>query len=109
MANGYEIYRVPEILLNLYLHDGNGITNRNKNYAKYTETMIEFKKKYMDLLNDEQKEIIKYTNSVKLMNLYYENSMKKEYKEELKKVLKNNKFRKNTIKLIVKTFFIKNN
>lgn len=109
LANGYEIYRVPEILLNLYLHDGNGITNRNKNYAKYTETMIEFKKKYMDLLNDEQKEIIKYTNSVKLMNLYYENSMKKEYKEELKKVLKNNKFRKNTIKLIVKTFFIKNN
>lgn len=107
LAEGFEIYRVPEMLLNLYLHGGNGITNRNKAYTKYTETMIKFKEQYFNLLSEEQREIVKYQNSNKLMNLYFENKMKKEYREELKKVLKNNKFRKHTIKLILKSFLIK--
>ena len=100
LAKGYEIYRVPEALVNFYLHSGNGITNKNKNYIDYSKTLINYKRKYYYLLNSQQIEDIEYTNHLMLVNLYIKNNMKKECKDELKLMLKCNRFRKRNIKII---------
>lgn len=101
LAYGYEIYRVPEALVNFYLHNGNGITKRNKNYIEYTKTLIEFKRKYYNLLSKKEIEEIEYVNSSMLLDLYKENGMLKEYREELKKMIFKHKPRKRTIKYII--------
>ena len=105
LASGYEIYRVPEILLNFYMHDGNGITKKNKNYIEYTKTLIEYKKKYYKLLNKKQIKEIEYVNSCMLLNLYRQNNMKKEYRQELNKAIKAKKLKKYTLKLIYYLIF----
>ena len=102
LANDYEVYRVPEPLVNFYLHNGDGITNKNKNYIEYSKELIKYKRKYYYLLNSEEIEQIEYINHLMLINLYIQNNMKKECKEELKLMLRNNRFRKRNIKLIIK-------
>ena len=106
LGAGYEIYRVPEVLLKFYLHNGQGITKKNKDYIEYTKYLIDFKRKYYDKLTKEQIEEVEYSNSNMLINLYLQNGMKEEYKKELVKVLKNNKFRKHTIRMILDYFNI---
>ena len=106
LGAGYEIYRVPELLLNFYLHNGNGITKRDKNYLEYTKHLLEFKKQYYSRFNSKQMEEIRYYNSSLLMKIYYENGMKKEYFKEYFKVLKTNKFRKHTLRLTLNFFKI---
>ncbi len=100
LANGYEIYRVPEILLNFYMHNGDGITNKNKKYIDYTKVLIEYKRKYYNLLTPKQIKEVEYANSCMLLNLYKNNHMKTEYIQELKKIMKIKKLKKYTLKLI---------
>lgn len=105
LANGYEIYRVPEVLVKFYLHDGQGITNKNLNYIKYTKTLIEFKRKYYYLLNQEQINKVEYQNSKILMELYIINKLKKEYLKELKSVIKKFGLNKVTVKDIMRYLY----
>lgn len=109
LAQGYEIYRVPEVLLKFYLHNGNGITKRNKNYIEYTKYLIQFKRKFYDRLTKKQIEEVEYSNSSLLLNLYLQNYMKTEYKRELLKVLKSNKFRRHTVRMILDFLKLKEN
>lgn len=104
LANGFEVYRVPESLVNFYLHGGEGITKKNKNYIEYTKKLIEYKEKYYYLLTKKQIEEIKYCNSSMLLELYLSNKMKKEYFKELLNVLLKNKPRKHTMRLILNLF-----
>lgn len=104
LGAGYEIYRVPEVLLKFYLHEGNGITNKNKNYIEYTNELIEYKKKYYCKLNKKQIEEINYSNSKMLIDLYKKNRMKELYGKELKKVISKNKIRKHTVRMIFDYF-----
>lgn len=97
LAKGYEVYRVPEELINFYEHDGEGITKINKKYIEYTKYLIEFKKKYYYLLTKEQIEKINYNDSIWLMSMYRVNKMPKEYCKELKKIIVSNRIRKQTI------------
>ena len=107
LANGYQIFRVPEYLLDFYIHYGNGITKHNRNYIDYTKTLFEYKKKYYNLLTPEQIEQIEYKNSSMIIRLYRKNNMKSEYIKEMKKVFKNNKFRLHTLKMILFYFFFR--
>lgn len=107
LGSGYTIYRVPEYLLMFYYHYGNGITNWNKSYIDKTKVAIKWVKKYYYLLTKEQIERVNYCWSCVLIELYKTNNMKKEYLSEIKKVLKDNKFRKHTIKLLLYFFIIK--
>lgn len=102
LGNGYEIYRVPEILLNFYMHNGNGITKRNKDYIEYTKILIEFKKKFYKNLNKKEIEEIEYNNKCMLFELYMENKMKKESKMIIYDIKQNNKFRLHTLKMLLK-------
>ena len=107
LANGYEVYRVPEPLVNFYLHNGNGITNKNRKYIEYSKTLIKNKRKYYYLLNSDEIEQIEYVNHLMLVNLYIQNNMKLECRNELKSMIRNNRFRKRNIKLIIKYLRLK--
>lgn len=102
LGYGYEIYRVPEILLNFYMHNGNGITNRNNDYIKYTKTLIEYKKKFYKKLTKNQIEEVEYNNKCMLFELYLENRMRTECKTILHDINQNNKFRLHTLKMLLK-------
>lgn len=107
LANGYQIFRVPEYLMDFYIHYGQGITKYNKNYIEYTKVLFDYKKKYYHLLNSKQIEQIEYKNSSMIIRLYRINNMKQEYINEMKKVFKNNKFRLHTFKMMLFYFFFK--
>ena len=107
LASGYTIYRVPKVLLSFYIHNGNGITKQDKKYIEYTKVLFDYKKKYYNLLKDKEIENIEYVNSSILIRFYRINNMYPEYKEEMKKVLKNNKFRLHTIKMFMFRFMMK--
>lgn len=107
LASNYSIYRVSERLVYFYEHNGNGITKTDKSYIEKTKVLIEYKKKYYNLLTKEQIENVEYVNSSMLIRLYRINNMKKEYYEEMRKVLKNNKFRMHTLKMFLFRLFMK--
>jgi len=106
LANKYEIYRVPEFLIDFYMHNGNGITKKNKNYIEYTKTLFDYKRKYYNLLSKKEIKQVEYKNSLILLNQYKKNNMKKDYKNELKKLVKNNIFKFKTIKMMLLYFKI---
>lgn len=89
LGMGYEIYRVPEVLLKWYFHDKNsGITTVND---KYIQNIIDYQnlgKTYFDRLNKKQVKNIKYGFHNKLFNLYLSNKDKQKAKEELHKMKK---------------------
>lgn len=105
LGNGYSIYRTPDVLLNFYLHGGNGITKKNLNYIDYTIYMHEFKKQYYNQLTKKQIEEIEYYNCDRLFELYRINNLKNKAKSELKKIIFCHKFRKHTIRLIFEFMF----
>ena len=105
LGNGYSIYRTPDVLLNFYLHGGNGITKKNLNYIDYTIYMHEFKKQYYNQLTKKQIEEIEYYNCDRLFELYRENNLKNKAKSELKKIIFCHKFRNHTIRLIFEFMF----
>lgn len=105
LANGYEIYRVPEVLVKFYLHNGQGITNKNANYIEYTKTLINFKRKYYYLLNQKQIDKVEYQNSKMLMELYINNKKKKDYLKELRENIKKYGLNKETLKDVIRYFY----
>lgn len=107
LGNGYSIDKVKEYLVDFYIHNGDGITKLNKEYIEYTKTLFEYKKLYYDKLTKDEIEKVEYCNSSMLIRMYKNLNMKKEYCEEMKKVLKNNKFRIHTIKMLLFYIFIK--
>lgn len=84
LGMGYEIYRVPEVLLKWYFHDkNNGITTVSD---KYIQNIIDYQdlgKKYFGLLNNKQIKNVLYNFHNQLFNLYLKNSDKTKAKKEI--------------------------
>lgn len=89
LLKGYEIYRVPEVLLNYYWHDGtNGISKVD---CKAIEAERQYKQIFIENSNNvkpEQKKEIIYIFSSRLANLYIRLGDKKRAREELTNMLK---------------------
>lgn len=108
LLNGYEIYRVPEILLNYYWHNGeNGI-------SKVDEKAIDAEKKYKDIflkkrehVNSKDNDEIIYFFSLRLAKMYIRLKNKKAAIKELKVMLKIHKVRKENIQIIIGIIFNK--
>lgn len=86
---GYEVYRVPEVLLNYYWHDGsNGISKVN---WKAVEAEEKYRKLYMDATkdveNDEKNEIM-YIYSLRLARMYIRLKDRKKAFNEFKTMFK---------------------
>jgi len=107
LASGYEIFRVPEVLLNFYLHNGNGITNKDEKYIEYTKVLINYKRKYYSKLDNKQIKNVEYANSCQLLELYKKNNMKKDYIHEMKTAILCKPFKKHNLRLIYQLLFWK--
>lgn len=101
LLKGYEIYRVPEILLNYYWHDGtNGI-------SKIDLKAIEAEKKYRDIfennssmLNEKEKQEIMYIFYSRLAGMYIRLRNIKSAFVEWKKMIKIHLISKKSIQVI---------
>ena len=106
LASGYEIYRVPEVLVNWYIHDKDkGITTVSDKYIKAVEKYRDECRKYYDKLTQNQQKNVEYKFQNQICNLYIKNKNKK---AALKIILKMISFRpfsltniKNIIKVII--------
>ena len=106
--NGYEVYRVPEILLNYYWHNSeNGI-------SKVDQKSIEAEKKYKDIflknahtVDIKNKNEIMYFFSVRLAKMYIRLKNKKAAIKELKQMIEIHKLRKDNIQIIIGIIFNK--
>lgn len=109
LSKDYEVYRVPEVLFDFYVHDktdGSGITNINQ---KYIEGKLKFIEKCRNNYNkiDKQKiNNIEYHFCVELFNLYCYTKDRRNMFIMLKKQFKMKLFNKETIKSIIKFLFL---
>ena len=105
LKNKYAIFRVSEILLNYYVHDGEGITKINK---KWINDDIEYRNKCresMQNLNIKDRKDIEYSFSERIANMAIIIGDKKIIKEEILNLLKIYPIKKDTIKTISKYLF----
>lgn len=107
LSKGYSVYRVPQVLLNYYVHNGEGITKINK---KWIMDDIEYREKcrkqYNKLSKHEIKEV-EYSFSRRIANMAIIIGDLKMADEEIKVMLKNNFFAKDTLKMLLKRVFRK--
>lgn len=97
LANGYNIYRVPECLVYYYEHGGNGISGTGKRNIIGLLKYREWCRKYYDKITKQQIRNVEYNFSKQLLTLYIFNNMRKEAKQELKNMIKLKPFYKKTI------------
>lgn len=106
LGAGYEIYRVPEVLVNWYIHDNNsGITTVSNKYISAVKNYRDECRKYYYKLSNKEKTNVEYKFLNQICNLYIKNGDKKNAYIELKKMIKlktlNIKNIKNIIKIII--------
>ena len=90
---GYEIYRVPEVLLNWYIHNkSGGITKVNDQYIDNIKRYQELGKTFFHLLTKKQSRKVEYLFHNKLFHLQLENKNRVEAKNEIKRMIKINPF-----------------
>lgn len=103
LEKGYNIYRVPEVLLKYYLPDGKGITKINQEWInvdiKYRDICRNLK-----LSKSDMKEI-EYSFSKRICNMAIIINNKSLALKELKNMIKLYPFNKETFKMIIKKIF----
>ena len=101
LVKGYNIYRVPEILLNFYKHsDDKGITKKTYSYVEDVKNYNEKCRKYFYMLNKKQVRIVECNFAYKLFDLYFALNDKNNSREQLIIIIKNNLFSLRTAKRI---------
>lgn len=106
LGKGYEIYRVPEVLLNWYIHNKeNGITTVSDKYINEIIKYQNLGRKYYNKLTKKQIKNVEYNFHNRLFNLYLENNDKKNAKKELCGMLKEHPLGLRAINNIRKYFF----
>ncbi len=108
LANGYEVYRVPEVLLNYYIHDSEDrITKINQEYINTEMNYREVCRREYSKIEDKKKEKeVEYSFKRKLCLLYIKTKEYEKAKEELKEMHKLFPFRLENIKSFIR-FLIK--
>ena len=107
ISNGFSVYRVPEILLNYYVHNGEGITKISNEWILDD---IEYRKKCREKMGNfsvKDKKEVEYKFSERIANMYIIIGDCKNAKPEIFNMLKIRFFSKNTYKIILKMIFRK--
>ncbi len=107
LANGYEVYRVPEILLNFYQHSGKRITAKNYKYIEAVKNYNDKCRKYYDRLTKNQIKIVEHNFACKLFDLYYSLNDRNNCKEQIKMIFKENIFSPKGTKRLLKLLVMK--
>ncbi len=107
LSKGYSVYRVPQVLLKYYVHNGEGITKINK---KWIMDDIEYRercrKQYKKLSKNDIQEV-EYSFSRRIANMAIIIGDLEMADKEIKVMLRNNFFNKDTLKMILKRVFRK--
>ncbi len=108
LSKGYEIYRVPEILLNYYVYNNKDRISKVDN--KYINTDLYYRdlcrKQYEKIKNKKQIKNVEYSFNKRLCYFYIKNKEFDKAKKELKAMCKIFPFKLQNLKYIVK-FLIK--
>ena len=110
MLKGYEVYRVPEVLLNYYWHNSkNGISSNDEKAISAEKQYFEIYKKYSmnEQVNAKLDKEIKYTFYYRIANLLARNSKRKEAGKYLKKMMKIHKVKKENVRILLSILFNK--
>lgn len=106
LANGYNVYRVPEGLVYYYEHGDNGISGTGKRNIQGLQNYRNWCRKYYNKLDSKKKiDNVEYSFSKQLIPLYIINKMKKEANKELKNMIKLKPLKKETIIACLKCIF----
>lgn len=111
LINGYEIYRVPEVLLNFVIHDKERITNYTYEYIKWFEVYHNKCIEIYDRFNKKEICDIEYSFAIRIYDMYFKlNDKKNVFKQVIKlwklKLFEFSTFRK-TIKFLLMDFIRK--
>lgn len=103
LARGYEIYRVPEPLINFYVHaPGQGISEHSEAFIdQVIYYMNQCRKEFWQLSENQQKEV-EFNFNYRLFNSYLDIHNKKKAKNYLAKMIKYKPISKQSIKAIIK-------
>lgn len=107
LAKGYEIYRVPEILVNYTEHNDNRISGLKPVNAIGINKYRDLCRENYYYVNNEQIKNVEYSFSKQLIPLYLIASNKKKAFRELSIMIKNFPLKKSTIVSIIKCLFPK--
>lgn len=108
IKSGYNIYRVPEALINYYEYQGNKISGYSKNTILGEINALNYARKlYFKLENKELVNKIEYEYAKKLLTLYILNNVKSEAKKQISEMIKLYPFKIDTIKGIIKYYLSK--
>ena len=103
LGAGYEIYRVPEVLLNWYIHDKEkGITSVSEKYINDIRKYRDVCRSYYDKLNTQEQKNVEYKFNNQICNLYIKNKDKHNALRELKQMIISKPFNITNIKNIIK-------
>lgn len=107
LGAGYEIYRVPEVLVKFYLHDKNsGITTVSEKYINAVTRYWNTCKKYYDQLNRKQIKNVEYKFRNQICNLHIKNKDRKNSLKLIKEMVVLKPFCITNIKNIIKIIMI---
>lgn len=105
LLNGYNVYRTPEILLNYYWHNGNGISKINENSLVAEKQWMDIFEKNAKYLSRKEKNNIYYIFYSRLCHLCLLLKKRKEACLYLKKMLKIKKFSFKNLQMIFGVLF----
>ena len=103
---GYEIYRVPEVLLNYYVHSGTGITRLSEEWMNVDKKYMKMYKEIEDNFSDKDKKEIDYSFYKRATSYYYRLNNKIELRNYAKKMFKLYPLKPDTIIAVVKNILI---
>jgi len=106
LKNGYNIYRVPEVLLNYYVPDGKGITKVNEEWLNVDKRYMEMYFEIKDKFSYKEQKQIEYSFYKRMSSYNYKLKRKKELKENVQRMIKLYPFNFNTIKGLIKIILI---
>lgn len=102
LINGYEIYRVPEVLLNFVIHDKERITNYTYEYIKWFEVYHNKCIEIYDRFNKKEICDIEYSFAIRIYDMYFELKDKKNVFIQVIKLWKLKLFEVSTFRKTIK-------
>lgn len=106
MLAGYEVYRVPEVLLNYYLHVGAGITEHSNKWVDVDREYMRQYEKNSKMFSKQDNKQIRYSFYRRMASFDYVLMNKKKLFSETRKMMELYPFRIDTIKAIMKCCLI---
>ena len=106
MLAGYEVYRVPKVLLNYYMHVGSGITEHSNKWVDVDREYMRQYQKISSMFNKKDNAEIQYSFYRRMASFDYKLVNRKKLFSETMHMIRLFPFRKDTMKAVVKCIMV---